>query len=149
VRAVNPTLLFPLIFLSHIIGAILIRQITISNTDRIKKYVFLKNGAMNSILFSGMITLLNNFCFLIPKWLSPIVIALLVAYFFLKSKMGIVTVKSRRSTRKKYSRRGVPIYFLQQDFGEKFVEMLVQIGSHFDVDSPEGIIPSLNKIRDF
>jgi purine-cytosine permease-like protein len=104
---------------------------------------------MNSILFSGMITLLNNFCFLIPKWLSPIVIALLVAYFFLKSKMGIVTVKSRRSTRKKYSRRGVPIYFLQQDFGEKFVEMLVQIGSHFDVDSPEGIIPSLNKIRDF
>ena len=80
------TLSVPLILLGNGIGAIVVRQLTIGNIDRIKKYVFLKNGAMYSILVLGMIMLLDSFGFHIPSWLSPISTTLIVGYFFLKSR---------------------------------------------------------------
>lgn len=80
------TLSVPLILLGNGIGAIVVRQLTVSNIDRIKKYVFLKNGAMYSILVLGTIMLLDSFGFHIPNWLSPIATALIVGYFFLKSR---------------------------------------------------------------
>ena len=80
------TLSVPLILLGNGIGAIVVRQLTVSNIDRIKKYVFLKNGAMYSIFVLGMIMLLDSFGFHIPSWLSPVATALIVGYFFLKSK---------------------------------------------------------------
>ena len=80
------TLIVPLILIGNGIGAIVVRQMTVSNIDRIKKYVFLKNGAMYSILFLGMIMLLDSFGFHIPQWFSPVVTALVVGYFFLKSR---------------------------------------------------------------
>lgn len=79
------TLSVPLILLGNGIGALVVRQLTISNIDRIKKYVFLKNGAMYSILVLGVIMLLDSFGFHIPHWLSPIATAIIVGYFFLKS----------------------------------------------------------------
>lgn len=80
------TLSVPLILFGNGIGAIVVRQLTVSNIDRIKKYIFLKNGAMYSILVLGMIMLLDSFGFHIPNWLSPISTALIVGYFFLKSR---------------------------------------------------------------
>lgn len=80
------TLSVPLILLGNGIGAIVVRQLTVSNIDRIKKYIFLKNGAMYSILVLGTIMLLDSFGFHIPNWLSPIATALIVGYFFLKSR---------------------------------------------------------------
>lgn len=80
------TLSVPLILLGNGIGAIVVRQMTVGNIERIKKYVFLKNGAMYSILVLGMIMLLDSFGFHIPNWLSPISPALIVGYFFLKSR---------------------------------------------------------------
>lgn len=80
------TLSVPLILLGNGIGAIVVRQMTVGNLDRIKKYVFLKNGAMYSILVLGTIMLLDSFGVRIPKWLSPISTALIVGYFFLKSR---------------------------------------------------------------
>ncbi len=80
------TLSVPLILLGNGIGAIVVRQITISNIERIKKYVFLKNGAMYSILFLGVIMLLESFSFHIPSWLSPVVTAIVIGYFFMKSR---------------------------------------------------------------
>ena len=44
------TLSVPLILIGNGLGAILVRQLTISNIENIKKYVYLKNGAMYSIL---------------------------------------------------------------------------------------------------
>ncbi|MDP1729137.1 MAG: DUF475 domain-containing protein, partial [archaeon] len=48
------TLSVPLILIGNGFGALLVRQLTISNIERIKKYVFLKNGAMYSILVLGI-----------------------------------------------------------------------------------------------
>lgn len=80
------TLSVPLILLGNGIGALVVRQLTISNIDRIKKYLFVKNGAMYSILVLGLIMLFDSFGVHIPNWLSPVATAVIVGYFFLKSK---------------------------------------------------------------
>lgn len=84
------TLSVPLILLGNGIGAIVVRQITVSNIERIQKYVFLKNGAMYSILVLGIVMLLESFGFHIPPFFAPIVTAVIVIYFFLKSKKALV-----------------------------------------------------------
>jgi len=80
------TLSVPLIIAGNGLGAIIVRQLTIGNTEHIKKYAYLKNGAMYSILILGMIMLLDAFGFAIPPWLSPAATFMVVGYFFLKSK---------------------------------------------------------------
>lgn len=82
------TLSVPLILLGNGIGAIVVRQFTVSNIDRIKKYVFLKNGAMYSILVLGTVMLLESFGFHTPAWFSPSATAIIVGYFFLKSRQN-------------------------------------------------------------
>ena len=83
------TLSVPLILLGNGIGAIVVRQITVSNIERIKRYVFLKNGAMYSILVLGVVMLLESFGFHIPAWLSPLATAIIVGYFFFKSRAAL------------------------------------------------------------
>ncbi|MCL4365724.1 DUF475 domain-containing protein [Patescibacteria group bacterium] len=83
------TLSVPLILAGNGIGALVVRQLTVGNIERIKKYIFLKNGAMYSILCLGTIMLLESFGFHIPYWLSPAVTAIVVSYFFFKSKMAV------------------------------------------------------------
>ncbi|MBI2039490.1 DUF475 domain-containing protein [Candidatus Microgenomates bacterium] len=79
----------PLILLGNGIGALVVRQFTVSNIERIKRYVFLKNGAMYSILFLGIIMLLDSFGFHIPSFVSPVVTTIVVGYFFLKSRKAL------------------------------------------------------------
>ena len=83
------TLSVPLILLGNGIGAFVVRQLTIGNIDRIRKYVYLKNGAMYSILVLGFIMLADSFSFHIPQWFSPIATALIVGYFFIKSRKAL------------------------------------------------------------
>ena len=83
------TLSIPLILLGNGLGAIVVRQVTVSNIDRIKKYVYLKNGAMYSILFLGLIMVLESFGVPIPPWFSPVITFAVVGYFFLKSKLEL------------------------------------------------------------
>ncbi len=78
-----------LILLGNGLGAIVLRQLTISNIERIKKYRFLKNGAMYSILVLGIIMLLDSFGFHIPPWVSPIATFATVGYFFYKSRINL------------------------------------------------------------
>lgn len=79
------TMSVPLIIIGNGIGAMVVRQITISNVDRIKNYLFLKNGAMYSILFLGSIMVLDGFGFDVPVWLSPLVTFGVVGFFYVKS----------------------------------------------------------------
>ncbi|HPH35698.1 MAG TPA: DUF475 domain-containing protein [Methanoregulaceae archaeon] len=79
------TLSVPLIIIGSGLGAIVVRQMTISNVDRIKRYLFLKNGAMYSILVLGSIMILDAFGFHIPAWLSPIATFGIVGFFYVKS----------------------------------------------------------------
>lgn len=79
----------PLILIGNGIGAIVVRQLTIGNIDRIKKYVFLKNGAMYSILILGIVMLLHGFGAHVPEWVSPVATVSIILYFFFKSKTYI------------------------------------------------------------
>jgi hypothetical protein len=83
------TLSVPLILLGNGLGALVVRQLTISNVDRIKKYLYLKNGAMYSVLFLGIFMVLESFGIHIPVWLSPLMTCGVVAFFFLKSKAAL------------------------------------------------------------
>ena len=80
------TLSVPLILLGNGLGALVLRQLTIRNIERIKKYRYIKNGAMYSILFLGLIMLLDSFAYHIPSWLSPLITFGVVGYFFYRSK---------------------------------------------------------------
>jgi hypothetical protein len=77
----------PLILIGNGLGAFVVRQLTIGNIDRIKKYIFLKNGAMYSILILGVIMLLDGFGIHIPQWLSPVATISIILFFFWKSKV--------------------------------------------------------------
>ena len=79
------TLSVPLILIGNSLGALVVRQLTIGNIERIKKYVFLKNGAMYSIFVLGGVMLLEGMGHEIPVWVSPLATFLVVGYFFLRS----------------------------------------------------------------
>lgn len=80
------TLSVPLILIGTGIGALVVRQLTVGNIDKIKQYKFLENGAMYSIFFLGVIMLANSFGVEIPEWFSPIITFGVIAFFFWKSK---------------------------------------------------------------
>lgn len=80
------TLSVPLILLGNGLGAVVVRQITVSNIRRIKSYIYLKNGAMYSIFFLGLFMLLKSFGIFVPEYASPVVTFFFIAYFFIKSK---------------------------------------------------------------
>lgn len=79
------TLSVPLILLGNGLGALLVRELTIHNIERIKKYAYLKNGAMYSILVLGLIMILHSFGFDIPEYASPLATFIIIGFFFLKS----------------------------------------------------------------
>ncbi|MES3031863.1 MAG: DUF475 domain-containing protein [Patescibacteria group bacterium] len=85
------TLSVPLILLGNGLGALIVRDLTIRNIEKIKKYVYLKNGAMYSILVLGVIMILHSFGFHIPEYLSPLATFLIIGFFFWKSKMHLKT----------------------------------------------------------
>lgn len=80
------TLSVPLILIGNGLGAFVVREMTIRNISKIKKYKYLKNWAMYSILFLGVIMLLKWFAIHIPEWVSPIITFGVIWYFFFKSK---------------------------------------------------------------
>lgn len=88
------TLSVPIILIGNGIGAIVLRQLTVSNIERIKKYRYLKNGAMYSILFLGTIMILDSFGYHIPPWVSPIITFGTVGYFFYKSRIEMKDIEA-------------------------------------------------------
>ena len=80
------TLSVPVIILGNGLGAFIVRQLTAGNIKQIKKYIFLKNGAMYSIFFLGIIMAADAFGLGLPGWLSPLVTFLTVGWFFEKSR---------------------------------------------------------------
>jgi hypothetical protein len=83
------TLSVPLIILGNGLGAYVVRKITVSNTEMIKKYLFLKNGAMYSIFFLGALMLANAFGAEFPSYVSPLATFAIVGYFFIKSHLHL------------------------------------------------------------
>jgi len=83
------TLSVLLILIGNGLGALLVRELTLRNIERIKKYIYLKNGAMYSILVLGIIMILHSFGFDVPEYTSPLVTIVIIGYFFWKSKLYI------------------------------------------------------------
>jgi hypothetical protein len=79
------TLSVPLILLGNGIGAVVVRQLTVYNVDKIKKYVYLKNGAMYSVLVLGIAMMAHGFGIHVPEWFSPMATFVIVGYFLLLS----------------------------------------------------------------
>jgi uncharacterized protein len=79
------TMAVPLIIIGNGLGAFVVREMTLRNVDKIKRYPYLKNGAMYSILVLGVIMILDSFGFPIPYWVSPLLTFGIVGWFFLKS----------------------------------------------------------------
>jgi hypothetical protein len=79
------TLSVPLILLGNGIGAVVVRQLTIYNLEKIKRYIYLKNGAMYSVLVLGFVMLAHGFGIHIPEWAAPLSTIAIVGYFFWKS----------------------------------------------------------------
>jgi hypothetical protein len=80
------TLSVPLILLGNGIGAIVVRELTVYGVDRIKKYIYLKNGAMYSVFVLGCVMLAHGFGYHAPEWFTPLATFLIVGYFFFKSR---------------------------------------------------------------
>jgi hypothetical protein len=84
------TFSIPLILLGNGFGALIVRYFTIHNIDNVKKYIYLKNGAMYSVLFLGLIMLSEAFGVHVPSWLAPITTFGSIGWFFLKSKKELL-----------------------------------------------------------
>jgi uncharacterized protein len=91
------TMAVPLILIGNGLGAIVVRQITVSNIENIKKYKYLKNGAMYSILFLGLVMVVDSFGIKMPFWVSPSVTIGTISFFFIKS---ILELKKEESQQK-------------------------------------------------
>ena len=83
------TLSVPLILIGNGLGAIVVRQLTMGNIERIKKYVYLKNGAMYSMLVLGIIMIMHSFGHKVPEYVSPLATFIIIGFFFWKSKLHL------------------------------------------------------------
>jgi uncharacterized protein len=83
------TMAVPLILIGNGLGAFIVRELTIRNVENIKKYLYLKNGAMYSIFFLGSIMILDSFGYDVPFWVSPIITFGIVGFFYAKSIKAI------------------------------------------------------------
>mgnify|MGYP003297350361 FL=1 len=76
------TMSVPLILIGNGIGAVIVRELTVRNIDNIRKYAYLKNGAMYSICTLGLIMCGEGFGLDIPIWFAPLLTIGIVATFF-------------------------------------------------------------------
>lgn len=83
----------PLILVGNGIGAIIVRQLTVGNMERIKRLRYLKNGAMYSVLALGIVMLAEAFGAEIPQWISPMVTFAVIGYFLWKSLVAAKGIK--------------------------------------------------------
>jgi len=95
------TLSIPLILIGNGIGAIIVSRLTIKGIDQIKKYPYLKNGAMYAIGLLGLFMTLEGFGYHLPDWLSPLVTLLIVAFFFIKRDKKSETSKKQEERSEK------------------------------------------------
>jgi hypothetical protein len=88
------TLSVPLILIGNGIGALVVRKLTLGNIERIKEYIYLKNGAMYSIVVLGIIMVADALGAHIPELLSPLLTVAIVGFFFWKSHRRLAREKA-------------------------------------------------------
>ena len=76
------TISVPLILIGNGLGAVIVRELTVRNIENIKKYAYLKNGAMYSIFILGIIMCAEGFGIEIPTLVAPLCTIGIVSIFF-------------------------------------------------------------------
>ena len=79
------TMSVPLILIGNGIGAVVVRELTVRNIENIRRYAYLKNGAIYSIFSRGLIMCGEGYGLHIPIWFAPLLTIGIVATFFLLS----------------------------------------------------------------
>ena len=75
------TLSVPLILIGNGLAALAVRELTVRNIEAVKKYKYLKNGAMYSILLLGLIMVADSFGVTVPQWVPPIITFAVIGFF--------------------------------------------------------------------
>lgn len=79
------TMSVPLILIGNGIGALVVRELTVRNIENIKKFAYLKNGAMYSIMCLGIVMCSEAFGVDYPMWLAPLTTIIIVGVFLFLS----------------------------------------------------------------
>lgn len=80
------TLSVPLIILGNGLGAFVVRYFTVHGIKTVQKYRYLKNGAMYSVGFLGLIMVGESFGMHAATWLPPVITIAIASLFFWMSK---------------------------------------------------------------
>lgn len=83
------TLSIPLILIGNGLGAFVLRYLTIRGIETVRKYRYLKNGAMYSVGLLGLIMVLESFRVELAAWLPPLTTAAVVGLFYWLSRREI------------------------------------------------------------
>ncbi|MFA5127610.1 MAG: DUF475 domain-containing protein [Patescibacteria group bacterium] len=76
------TLSVPLIIIGNGIGAFVVRYVTVKGINTIKKYRYLKNGAMYSIASLGAIMMAESLSVHVQSFVPPLITFIVVGLFF-------------------------------------------------------------------
>jgi hypothetical protein len=79
----------PLILIGNGIGALVVRQLTVAGIERVSQYKWLKNGAMTSIGFLGLIMICEGFGVEIPEYVPTLITICLVGLTFWSSRKDL------------------------------------------------------------
>ncbi len=79
------TISVPLILLGNGIGAFIVRYFTVKGIDIVKKYCYLKNGAMYSVGVLGALMIFESFGKEVAVWMPSLNTFIIVTIFFLLS----------------------------------------------------------------
>lgn len=79
------TVSVPLILLGNGFGAFVVRYATVRGASTIKKFRYLKNGAMYSVGTLGLVMILESFGREVAFWVPPLNTALIIGAFFFLS----------------------------------------------------------------
>ncbi len=88
------TISVPLILLGNGLGAYIVRYFTIHGIATVKKYRYLKNGAMYSIGLLGLIMLAEGLGRETPVWLPTGITFAIVSVFFWLSRRALIAEKA-------------------------------------------------------
>jgi len=83
----------PLILIGNGIGALVVRELTVRNIDNIRKFPYLKNGAMYSIMCLGFIMCFEAVGIEIPVWFTPVLTICIVGIFLFISVRAVKKAK--------------------------------------------------------
>lgn len=94
------TISVPLILIGNGIGAFIVRFFTVKGLEIVRKYQYLKNGAMYSVGALGVLMIFESFGKEIASWVAPLNTVVIVAIFFWLSWREIKIRKTEKGITK-------------------------------------------------